>query len=67
MLLFRVYAVALDDVIIVVGALKGSLHASQLVLNAVKLHTRFFSGLANLAYFLFLLTKLQVNTFVLVG
>lgn len=50
MLTFGLSAVALDDVIVIMSALEGGLHARQLVLHSVELHTGLFSMLADLAH-----------------
>ena len=67
MLLLSINAVALHDVIIVMGTLKGGLHASELVLYAVQLNTRLFTGLTDLAHLLFLFAQLKVHALVFVG
>ena len=47
-LTFGLHAVPLHDVVVVVSALKGRLHAGKLMLHTVELHTGFFTLLANL-------------------
>jgi hypothetical protein len=42
-LLFGIYTVTLDDVVVIVGALKSGLHAGKLVLNAIQLDTCLFT------------------------
>jgi len=49
-------AVTLHDIVIIVSPLEGGLHARQLMLNAIELHTCLLTGLANLADRLFSLT-----------
>ena len=66
MLLFGLYAVALHDVVVVVGALKSCLHAGQLVLHAIQLNTGLFTSLTNLAHFFLLFSELQIDTLMLV-
>ena len=60
------HSVSLDDVVVVMSALKCCLHASQLVLDSVQLHTSLLSRLSDLPDFLLLLSQLQINTLVLV-
>jgi len=43
-------SVALDDVVVIVSALESSLHARQLMLDAIELHTSFFTGHADFAH-----------------
>lgn len=66
MLLLRIHAVTLHDVEVIVSALKSRLHARQLMLHAVKLHTRFLLLLPDLADFFFFFAKFQINALVLV-
>jgi hypothetical protein len=49
--------VPLNDVVIIVGALKGGLHFCELVLHSVKLNTGLFATLADFANLFFLLTE----------
>ena len=60
------HSISLDNVIVVVSALKGSLHASKLMLYTVKLNTGFFSRLSNFPDFFLFLSELQINTLVLI-
>ena len=62
----RLGPVALHDVVVIVSALECGLHARQLVLHAVQLHTSLLTRLSNLADGLFGLAKFQIDTFVLV-
>ena len=59
-------AVALHNIVVVVRALKSGLHARQLVLHSVELHTGLFALLANLSHSFFALAQLQVHTLVLI-
>ena len=59
-------SVALDDVVVVVRSFKAGLHFGKLVLNSIKLDTSFFTGLSNFADFFFFLTKLKINTLMLI-
>lgn len=45
MLLFSIRSVLLDNVVIVMGSLKVSLHFGELVLDSIKLHTSFLASL----------------------
>ena len=62
----RLGPVALHDVVVIVSALECGLHARQLVLHAVQLHTSLLTRLSNLADGLFGLAKFQINTLVLI-
>ena len=66
MLALSLGPVTLHDVVVVVSALESGLHAGQLVLDSVKLHTGLFTGLTNLADGLFALTQLEIHSLVLV-
>ena len=61
------HSISLDNVVVVVSALKGCLHTSKLMLYAVKLNTSFLSRLSNFPDFFLFLSKLQINTLVLIG
>ena len=63
---FGLGSVALHDVVVVVSALECGLHARQLMLHAIQLHTSLLTRLSNLADGLFGLAKFQINTLVLV-
>jgi hypothetical protein len=65
-LLFCIDAVTLDDVVVIVGAFKSGLHASELMLHAIQLDTSLFTGLSDFANFFLFLAKLEVDTFVFV-
>ena len=67
MLAFSLDTIALNNIVIVVGALEGGLHFCQLMLHPIELNTCLFTCLAHFPNFLFLLTKLQIDAFVLVG
>ena len=66
MLSLSLSPVALHDVVVIVSALECGLHARQLMLHAVQLHTSLLTRLSNLADGLFGLAKFQINTLVLV-
>ena len=66
MLALSLSTIPLNDVVVIVGTLEGSLHAGQLMLYAVQLHTSLLTRLSNLADGLFGLAKFQINTLVLV-
>lgn len=63
---FGLGSVPLHDVVIVMGAFECRLHAGQLVLDSIELHTGLFSRLSDLPYGLLSLAELEVDTFVLV-
>ena len=63
---FSFSAIPLHNVVVVVGPLEGRLHARQLMLNSVELHTGLLARLADLADGLFALAKFQVDAFVLI-
>ena len=65
-LAFGFDAVALNDVVVVVGALECGLHFGELVLDSVELDTGVFARLADLTHFFFLLSKLEIDTFMLI-
>ena len=50
MLALSLSTIPLDDVVVIVGTLEGSLHASQLMLYAVQLHTSLLTAHPNLTY-----------------
>ena len=60
------HSVSLDDVVVVVGALECGLHFGELVLDSVELDTGVFTRLADLTHFFFLLSKLEIDTFMLI-
>ena len=66
MLALSLSTIPLDDVVVIVGTLEGSLHASQLMLYAVQLHTSLLTAHSDLTYGLFGLAKFQVDTLVLI-
>ena len=59
-------AIALHNVVVVVRALKSCLHARQLVLHSVELHTGLLALLTNLPHSFFALAQLQIHTLVLI-
>jgi hypothetical protein len=65
-LLLGLHSVSLNDVVVVVGPFELSLHLSQLMLHSIELHTCVFSALLDLAYFFFLLSKLEIDALVFV-
>jgi len=65
-LAFGFDAVALNDVVVVVGALECGLHFGELVLDSVELYTGVFTRLADFTHFFFLLSKLEIDTFMLI-
>ena len=58
--------VPLHDVVVVVGALEGSLHTGQLMLYTVQLHTSFLSAHPDLTDRLFGLAEFQIDALVLI-
>ena len=66
MLALSLSTIPLNDVVVIVGTLEGSLHAGQLMLYAVQLHTSLLTAHPDLTYRLFGLAKFQIDTLVLV-
>ena len=66
MLALGLSAIPLNDVVVIVCSLEGSLHAGKLMLYAVQLHTSLLTAHSDLTNRLFGLAKFQVNTLVLV-
>ena len=59
-------AVSLHNVVVVVGPLEGGLHAGQLMLDSIQLHTSLLSGLSDLAHFFLFLTEGEVYALMLI-
>jgi len=66
MLALSFNTVSLHNVVIVMSALEGSLHLSELMLHSIKLYTSIFTRLTHFAYFFLFLSKLKVDTLVFV-
>ena len=66
MLSLSLNSVSLDDIVVVVSSLEGSLHTSKLMLNSIELHTSLFSGLSDLSDLLFFLTEGEIDSLVLI-
>jgi hypothetical protein len=64
---FSFNAVPLNDIEVIVGALKAGLHLGELVLNAVELNTSLFTIFSHFTDLFFLLAQLKIDAFVFVG
>jgi hypothetical protein len=60
-------SVSHDDVEVVMGAFKLSLHFGKLMLDTIELYTCLLTVLLHSSDFIFFLTELQVNSLVLIG